>query len=602
MVTDSAALVLFAMRSAVKLGLQARKAYIDATKRRELVLPLPKFFADVTWNDQAQWFDSGDGQPYQERAPRLKELIKKFAGTNEEFTQAEKDELNEFYKEFHTLDLAEKGLLPPGPDGDFPAEDAIAWVTVRQWCKGSDPNPSTLQRLAGTFIEIGVDYFANMPGALQPGSGWGRALHGFLNAMDEVRFAEGKLSDLPGRLFVAALETLSEHSALISGDPKVQEIIKVTAKSLSLDVSDRLKAIDEGDIRGQNRVKDWADLVFRSVLSSAGRLVVSDPERFLGVDDKGRGLLVTNVGNAVLSVILDDPTRRLDKMFGRVGLERVIQAALATVGEHPEILLKTNNQGLTTLLGEITTQLSQFDALLTPDMLPELIRLILEKSGQHLELVFPNLATSPEKNLLLAAAKTTLGILSQPVPGAAWQPRFARADLLRVTETVLDQLVANPAWLLAKASAASADLEAALRAMLKVLAARADQRLGPATAAEILQEALKAVALRQEFLNQLPAGAGVEARPVIAAALDAVVASIFKPGLDAKAAWQLVRAEAMNGVVQIALRQLSRSRLTLAAIMALQTSMKQFTDALANGAPLLLETWEADLQQALANV
>ena len=45
MVSDSAALVLFAIRSALKLGQQLRLAYVDNTKRRELVLPLPNFFS-----------------------------------------------------------------------------------------------------------------------------------------------------------------------------------------------------------------------------------------------------------------------------------------------------------------------------------------------------------------------------------------------------------------------------------------------------------------------------------------------------------------------------------------------------------------------------
>src|SRR5437667_6511556 len=45
MVSDSAVLVLFAIRNALKLGQPLRLAYVDNTKQRELVLPLPNFFS-----------------------------------------------------------------------------------------------------------------------------------------------------------------------------------------------------------------------------------------------------------------------------------------------------------------------------------------------------------------------------------------------------------------------------------------------------------------------------------------------------------------------------------------------------------------------------
>ena len=58
MISDSAALILFAIRSTVKLTQQVRLAYVDSTRRRELVLPLPKFFTDTDDIDAAEFFDS----------------------------------------------------------------------------------------------------------------------------------------------------------------------------------------------------------------------------------------------------------------------------------------------------------------------------------------------------------------------------------------------------------------------------------------------------------------------------------------------------------------------------------------------------------------
>jgi hypothetical protein len=59
MITDSAALVLFAIRSSVRLGHEARQAYVDATRRRHLSLPLPNFFSSSNAADAFQYFAEG---------------------------------------------------------------------------------------------------------------------------------------------------------------------------------------------------------------------------------------------------------------------------------------------------------------------------------------------------------------------------------------------------------------------------------------------------------------------------------------------------------------------------------------------------------------
>lgn len=598
MVSDSAAVVMFAIRSGIRLGQQIRKGYIDATKRRDLLLPLPKFFADVDALDEAQWFHSGDGQKYLEKAKRLREIITKFSN-QQPLTEPEKNEVHEFYRDYHTLFLAERGLLPPvkenGVEQDFPAIEVVAWVTVRQWAKGTDPNPSTLQRMAGTFIEIGVDYFATMPGALHKDSGWGKAMAGFLEAMEKVDFAEGRLSDLPERLLVAGLETLAAQPELLTGDAKVQEIIKVTAQSLCEDVATRLAQIDAGDLPAQMRVKDWAELTFRSVLGGAGRLVVAHPERFLGISDEGRGALVTNVGNAVLGLVLDQPDKRLDHMFSREGLEVVIKAALTTLGEHPEILVQTDNEGLRALLSQTAKELSEFDTLLNPDVLPEMLRIVLEKTAQNLDLIWPDLKKNPETNLALTAAKAVLAGLSEPIPGVKWKLRFTKEHLVRVTEAVIDELVANPQWLLDKAGAESENLEAALRAVLKVLSQRGDERISPDTGVRIMEEVVRAVVLRQEFIQRLPD----TEEALVVSVLDTLISAIFNKNLDPKAAWQLVRAQAIEGLTEVTLRLLSRTKLSPTILATLKAVLKEQATALAEGELFTLEAFEKRLTLAL---
>lgn len=87
-----------------------------------------------------------------------------------------------------------------------------------------------------TFIEIGIDYFAHFPGALNKNSRHGKAIHALFIILDQITFsedfAEERIGNLPGRLLTTTRETLPEHSEFLSEDPKYQELIAVTSNAL----------------------------------------------------------------------------------------------------------------------------------------------------------------------------------------------------------------------------------------------------------------------------------------------------------------------------------------------------------------------------------
>jgi len=599
MISDAATLVLFAIRSSIKLGQQLRQAFVDSTKRRELVLPLPNFFSEINIVSAANYF-AVKGQAQAAAIPKLAALLQKRTTPGQTLTADEEAEVCAYHIEFENLDRARSGKLGAAADGTRLNIDEIeALFKIRQWQRGADPNPSTLQRIAGTLVEIGIDYFANVPGALNKGSRHGKVVAGFLDAMGEIQFSEAQLGELPGRLFVAALETVSENSDLLSGDAKVQELVKVTTKSLSADAARRLDQLGSGDLVKAERVRDWAELVFRSVLSSAGGLVLANPKRYLGIEQDSQATLVSRVGESVLGLVLDNTSVHLDHLFSLQGLEKITQTALAVVGEHPEILVKSNNVGLQKLLSAIATELSQFDKRLTPDLLPELTRLILEKTGENLALLWPDLENNPQNHLLLTAASTTLQILSRP-PAAneKWKLQFSSADLLSMAAAVLDELAAHPTWLLDQAGQVNENLKIALEAALGVLRTHANNRLSTASAVEVLRAVVGKVGLRKEFLDKMPTGP----QPIIAAALDALFDTIFDDQLDSRATWQVVRSETIVYLVNISLDQLAKVRLTSDKVTVFATFIKQQIDLLAAGGALDSAIFERNLQEAVAAV
>src|ERR1051326_9189163 len=290
MVTDSAALVLFAIRSALKLGQQLRLAYVDNTRRRELLLPLPNFFSSPDIVSATNYF-AGPGERHVAVSARLAALLEKQKAPGQSLTTGEESELRAFHSEFFNVDLALNGRLGEASDGSSLSADALnALITIRQWRRGTDPNPPVVQRLDGTLVEIGVDYFLNVPGALNKNSSYSKVIAGVLDGLSQINFAEEQLRDLPVRLFAASAETISAHPEWLSGNSQVQELVKVATRAISANTAARLEQLQAGgnsDLVKEQRVLDWAELVFRSVLSSAGHLVLAEPKRFLGVAGDG---------------------------------------------------------------------------------------------------------------------------------------------------------------------------------------------------------------------------------------------------------------------------------------------------------------------------
>jgi hypothetical protein len=224
----------------------------------------------------------------------------------------------------------------------------------------------------------------------------------------------------------------------------------------------------------------------------------------------------------------------------------------------------------------------------------------LERTGENLELLWPNRKDHPEKNLLLAAAKTTLEILSRkPKDSEAWKLSFSSSDLLTVTETVLDELVVNPGWLIDEAGEINEVLGDVLKASLDVLRTSGDRNLSSAVARDILREAFKAAALRKEFFDELPQNHARAGQKLIIATIDAVLVTIFDKALDAKAAWQLVRSEVITGLIKVSLNQLAKSRLDQDAISKLEDVLKNEVNALVEGKSFSLDAFSTTLSERL---
>lgn len=594
----SADLVFFAIRAALRLGDAARQAYVDTTRRRAVTLPLPA----VTVSPAAaiQWFAT-KGVAHVAGESELARLYRDATSGPLVARDRAAEKLLPFYREYWHADRAARGEQVRLGDTDLTPAEWLALFRVRQLGRGEDEaaNRTLLTRTIGTVVEVGVDYFASVPGALREDSRRGRVLGAAVAALDRVEFAAidagraGWLGDLAGRLVVAALETVGEAPEAIARDDRVRELVGVAAAALAEDVKGHVEAGTFAKLR----LGEWADTVFRGLLASAGEKVLAEPDRYLGVADAGRGALIRKAGGAVLSLVTADGGLDPLRVVSREGVETILAASLEALADHPELLGDPENGGLRKILAETSRALASFEGLLTPDVFPEMVRLLLERTGENLELVWPGGAEDPAKHLLLTAAKTTLGILVAPAPaGAAWTATFRGEDVTAVVTAVVDELAGNPAWLLERAEAASDDLGAALAATLAAIRNRGEGKLlSRNVAVGILRAAVTAAAARRELLEDLgPAG-----EPLVAAAVDAVLATIFGAD-DRRARWQLLRDEAVVAAIVLSLDRLADARIDRESVARLRAAWGEIAADLADGGPLEWEAAGAAVERALA--
>jgi hypothetical protein len=158
---------------------------------------------------------------------------------------------------------------------------------------------------------------------------------------------------------------------------------------------------------------------------------------------------------------------------------------------------------------------------------------------------------------------------------------------------VLDELVANPQWLVKQAKSLNPILAKGLEAVLDVLRRRADERLTPAVAAEIVKAAVRAVALRVEFLA---ASAG---QPLVALAIDLLLGVLFDEQRTAAQAWQLLRAGVISALAEAALRALAQSKLRAAEIEVFREVLTAEIEALDGGRALDVRAFESKLRERL---
>ena len=536
----SADLVLFAINSALKLSAAARAQYVASTQSRPLTFPLPDVDFSPDTLSAINWF-RGAGAKYQSESRTLlalKSTLASNASSIDISRQLDDDTsktLMANYDVYFKMSLLERGVRL-GEKADIDNASMLSLLQIRQWRDGESPHPSLLKRIAGNLIDTAVDYFVRVPGALNTNSKHAKAIKALVSGLDKIEFTDAltpqNSGNLPQQLLLATLETVSEQASEIVSDPRYQNLIELTAQSLSTDLSKYFATVaqagGEVPIDQQKRAGDWAELVFRSVLGSAGKAVVDNPAFFLKQTKAPQQALTSQVGSAVLDAILSSPQGELDKAFNSAALQSVIKASVSVISQHPSLLVKDDQKALTVIVQQVSAELAGFTEPLGADLIPKTIELILQKTADNVELFWLDENGNPKPNPLIQVAKTVIATLQVLPEGATWRIQFTRPSVDQLIDWTMQAVVDNPAWLLDKAGDVNSNLEVALSAMLGSLRKLDDIRFSSQNAVALIEVGLKAVMLNQDFVKKRDQDQQV----VIAAIFDVVLDSFFGHGVS----------------------------------------------------------------------
>ncbi|MFM9882535.1 MAG: hypothetical protein ACKVQT_05865, partial [Burkholderiales bacterium] len=550
--TPDADLILFAIRSAIRLGEEARRLYADSVREEAIVLPLPDFPIDPDPSSVSAFYLHGDGRSIVDEYPRVKALLAiiRDRGPNA-LSDAEREELMSTYSEHFVMVEARAGRFIGAParnaDGSHgsnaPAmanDDVYHLLAVRQWRK--EPDSTVLRRLAGTLINIAIDYAASLPDLGIKSSARSQLVHEFLVRFERVDFSTATATTLVPTMLGSLLEIVHEHPELLTRDRRGQVLASNVAGAVFEMVQGRDFArltLTEQD----TRIALGND-VFGAVLRGAATAASEHPELFLNASTPGKEDLLRSVAGVLLDALIDITNGQPERAYGTRALDGIAQAALLAVSRHPE-LVSARTPFLTALVKTTAEDIAHLvaksgSAALRPDTIaPEVVRLVLANSAMHLDALMPAGANDPREHLIAIAAKSVLStIAAPPSQGARWRAEFGEEDALRITRTVVAEVVANPAWVSAKTGAQGTILEVVVVELLAVIRANGTVRLSAGTAATMIETALRAMGL--QYSLQLTNATGRRFAPLV---LEAILASIFAPASTASVAWVALRAD-----------------------------------------------------------
>jgi hypothetical protein len=452
-------IVMFAIQAAIRLGRKVQTVFEDEVRDRALILP-PVPGTALPSLAEAETFFKGEGRFFVQAPEPQKEVVEGFyhkIWKNKGRSIADDDKIRDAYLRIQENIWKHAQREDVGGRFRSPAKycDGVnALFVVKQWQEGDDPKRPPVQRIAGTMVEIALDYVKADP-TLFGGNGIGnRITRGFLLSLDEVKFAESQFDDLLLDVFRASLDTFRAQADMVITADHVALLLGQISGTLSDGIKKAKESSDDNKLRA---LYTFRRELLQNVIKTSAQTVSEHSALFLGEPDKREGRMVSAVLKAVLDAIPGETN-----LFSERALADLYAAGLEAVACNSNLLLPgkdDSNRGafLKELFAGISNELAESakknpPGLFPPDMLRDVIEAALTALGSHAgRLIEPE---TPEKQLLVSALRDVAFALSSDFHGdaelsAILKGIFSRQQLVDIVQEVFGAVAQNPQGLLA---------------------------------------------------------------------------------------------------------------------------------------------------------
>ncbi len=411
------ALIIFAIEAAIRLGRKLNEVLIDETHERPLVLPLGKLHADVREVDAVEFFDRAENVA-------LVEAGGPYSGFDHE----------ELVKAHATLIVLDERL---GGRGDTLSEatDTVEKLhCFEQLKEGLGANPP-VQRVVGTIVEIGIDYFAANPEALGKESSGRKVLLAFITRLDDVEFAEGSRERLVGQVLLAALHVLGENVALVDDDKRLQVLLGGVTKAVIGEVE---QATTEAE---KIRREDLFERIGRGILRGGVTAFTENTDLFLPGDSAAKPIVESALRQTLAGL------RDHDDLFTSESVEVIFSSALRAVGENSQLF--ADQKILQELIVSTTNVLASQDVaeILSRETASAVLAVGLEVTAENVETLIDT--GKPQKQLLASMVSALAQGLSDDLAGGAqFRDLLSRRQLVELSSIVFQEVASQPEQLL----------------------------------------------------------------------------------------------------------------------------------------------------------
>ncbi len=391
-------------------------------------------------------------------------------------------------------------------------------------------NGPQLVELVEEVLDILVQYPNWLIAKAGEGSLFETVLESTFAALAQVPKEQRLSGDTLSWLIQTVLRTAILHPTILNTIKWENETAKVSVLQQALDLV--FAYVFSKDYPGQDRSAMLEDLLYY-VLEV---LIAEHPDKTV--------LLLLYL------IFFEDENLVFRKSWDQDEIDDLVAAALLVIEAHPELI--TKDLVFQKIIKD-TAQAVRASKLSTPELFPELLRLVLISTADNVELII-GLKANSSRYILAVALEQSLRVLAAKPKRGKWKPSLSAEQVLEITELVLEAVAENPQWI--SRDKLMQELLRAIFAALEVIPK--GRRLGYETIRHLILVSLQAVSFRKQLIIEVIEADGSRKKLVLTYALEGLFIKLYDKDNESAGTWTLTQTEVINALIEWYLLQLSQ--------------------------------------------